>query len=286
MIPSAFQYERATSLEDALSKLKASAGAGKLIAGGHSLVPLMKLRLSEPTVLIDIARIPGLTEIGDLDGVIEIGALATHHDVATSPLVRDKCPALAEAAGLIGDPQVRNRGTLGGSLAHADPAADYPAMMLALEADIHLAGQNGTRFVPAADFFQGVLTVDLAPDEVLVKVTFTPKRMAAYAKLHQRASRFALVGVAAVLDITDGVVRSARIALTGAAAAPARLSRVEQALTGQVASAESFAAVAASAADGVEDINNDLHGSEEYRRAMIQVFTERALVAAAARQSE
>ena len=144
MIPSAFQYERATSLEDALSKLKTSAGAGKLIAGGHSLVPLMKLRLSEPTVLIDIARIPGLTEIGDLDGVIEIGALATHHDVATSPLVRDKCPALAEAAGLIGDPQVRNRGTLGGSLAHADPAADYPAMMLALEADIHLAGQNGT----------------------------------------------------------------------------------------------------------------------------------------------
>ena len=283
MIPSAFQYERATSLEDALSKLKASAGAGKLIAGGHSLVPLMKLRLSEPTVLIDIARIPGLTEIGDLDGVIEIGALATHHDVATSPLVRDKCPALAEAAGLIGDPQVRNRGTLGGSLAHADPAADYPAMMLALEADIHLAGQNGTRFVPAADFFQGVLTVDLAPDEVLVKVTFPPKRMAAYAKLHQRASRFALVGVAAVLDITDGVVRSARIALTGAAAAPARLSRVEEALTGQTASAESFALVAASAADGVEDINNDLHGSEEYRRAMIQVFTERALVAAAAR---
>ena len=286
MIPSAFQYERATSIEDALAKLKVSAGAGKLIAGGHSLVPLMKLRLSEPTVLIDIARIPDLTNIVDIDGVIEVGALATHHDVATSSLILEKCPALAKAAGLIGDSQVRNRGTLGGSLAHADPAADYPAMMLVLEADIHLTGQNGTRVVPATEFFQGVLTVDLAPDEILTKVTFVPNRIAAYAKLHQRASRFALVGVAAALDITDGKIRSARVAVTGAASTPQRLSRIEEALAGQAASVETFASVALSAADGVEDINDDLHGSEEYRRAMIGVFTERALVEAAARKSD
>ena len=285
VIPSAFQYERASSIDDALIKLKAAAGAGKLIAGGHSLVPLMKLRLSEPTVLIDIARIQDLSGVVGRDDVVEIGALTTHHDVATSTLLREKCPALAETAALIGDPQVRNRGTLGGSLAHADPAADYPAMMLALEADIHLIGPSGSRVVRAADFFQGVLTVDLTPEEILTRVTFTPNQIAAYAKLQQRASRFALVGVAVVLDITEGKIRSARVALTGAASTPQRLSRVEEALTGQVASAESFASVAASAADGVEDVNDDLHGSEEYRRAMIRVFTERALVEAAARKS-
>ena len=283
MIPTAFEYERATSLDDALAKLAAAGGAGKLIAGGHSLVPLMKLRLSEPTVLIDIAHIPDFAGIRENDGLIEIGAGTTHHDVATSTLLRDGCPVVAETAATIGDQQVRNRGTLGGSLAHADPAADYPAVMLALDAAFHLKGPSGLRAVRARDFFQGMLTVDLAPDEILVKTTFAPVRTAAYAKLHQRASRFAIVGVAATLAVRDGTISSVRVGLTGASSSPSRLERVEAALIGQPASSGSAAAAAAIAGDGVEDLNEDIHASADYRRAMIRVFTRRALDGALAR---
>ena len=285
MIPTAFDYTRATSVDDALAKLEAAHGAGKLIAGGHSLVPLMKLRLSEPTVLIDIARIPDLSGIGDRDGVIAIGAATVHHDVATSSLLRERCPAMAETAAAIGDPQVRNRGTLGGSLAHADPAADYPAVMLALDADVHLMGPAGTRVVKAADFFQGVLTVDLAANEILVKVTFAPLRSTAYAKLYQRASRFAIVGVAAAVEVADGVIRSARIGLTGASAHAVRLTRVETALAGQPATPDAIAAATASAGQGIDDLNADIHASAEYRRAMIPVFARRAVEQAIARVS-
>ncbi|HET9362571.1 MAG TPA: FAD binding domain-containing protein, partial [Vicinamibacterales bacterium] len=215
MIPTAFDYQRATSIDDALAKLKA-AGGGKLLAGGHSLVPLMKLRLSQPGTLIDIARIPGLAGIREKDGLIEIGAATTHRDVAASELLRRVCPMIADAAGEIGDPQVRNRGTLGGSLAHADPAADYPAAMLALDAEVHLKGPKGWRKVKASSFFQGLFTVDLAADEIIVGIQFTPIKAAAYAKLHQRASHFAIVGVAAALEVKGGVIQSARIGLTGA----------------------------------------------------------------------
>ena len=277
MIPTEFQYERATSLEDAIAKLQAANGAGKLIAGGHSLVPLMKLRLSEPTVLIDIARVPGLAGVSQVGDAIEIGAMTTHHDVATSEVLRDCCPVVEETAAAIGDPQVRNRGTLGGSLAHADPAADYPAVILALDASIHLTGPQGTRAVGATDFFQGVFTVDVAADEILSKVTFNPVRGSAYAKLHQRASRFAIVGVAATLDVDGGVIKEARVALTGAASCPSRLTNVEAALKGQPTSAEVIASAASGAAESVEDINGDIHASAEYRRAMIPVFVKRAL---------
>ena len=283
MIPTAFEYERATSLDDALAKLAAAGGAGKLIAGGHSLVPLMKLRLSEPTVLIDIAHIPDFAGIREAEGRIEIGAGTTHHDVATSALLRDRCPAVAETAALIGDQQVRNRGTLGGSLAHADPAADYPAVMLAVDADFHLKGPHGWRAVKARDFFVGMLTVDLAPEEILARVTLAPARAAAYAKLHQRASRFAIVGVAAALDVRDGMIASARIGLTGASSSPSRLANVEAALAGQPASSDTVAAAAGVAGDGLEDFNDDIHASAEYRRAMIAVFARRALDGALAR---
>ena len=286
MIPTAFEYERATSLDDALAKLAAAGGNGKLIAGGHSLVPLMKLRLSEPTVLIDIAHIPDFAGIREAGGLIEIGAGATHHDVATSMLLRDRCPMVAEAAATIGDQQVRNRGTLGGSLAHADPAADYPAAMLALDANLHLKGPGGWRTVKARDFFQGMLTVDLAPDEILARITFVPVRTAAYAKLHQRASRFAVVGVAAAVDARDGVIASARVGLTGAASSPSRLENVEEALAGRPVSSSTAAAAAAVAGNGIEDLNDDLHASAEYRRAMIRVFTRRALDGALARTAE
>jgi carbon-monoxide dehydrogenase medium subunit len=283
MISTSFEYSRATSVDDALAKLAATKGDGKFIAGGHSLVPLMKLRLSEPKTLIDIARIPGLSGIREKDGRIEIGAGTVHHEVATSALLRKVCPAIADCAAAIGDPQVRNRGTLGGSLAHADPAADYPAMILALDAEIHLKSAKATRVVKASDFFKGLFTVDLGADEIIAAVQFTPVKSAAYAKLAQRASHFAIVGVAAALDVKNGVVQSARVGLTGAASHATRLTGVEKALEGKPASAESIEAATRNAGAKLEEINSDIHASAEYRRAMVAVFSERALKGALAR---
>ena len=281
MIPTAFDYHRATSVEDAIRKLRDI--GGKLVAGGHSLVPLMKLRLSEPTALIDIARIPDLSGIREQDGQIEIGATTVHHDIASSGVLRQNCPMVSDAAGEIGDPQVRNRGTLGGSLAHADPSADYPAVMLALDAGINIMGPGGSRVVKANDFFQDLFTVDLAPDEVITSVRFPPIRAAAYAKLHQRASHYAIVGVAVALEVQGGTIQSARVGLTGAGSHATRLANVEQALAGQPLSAQTIESAAQVAGDDVKEINADIHSSESYRRAMISVFARRALQGAAAR---
>lgn len=283
MISTPFEYSRADSLDDALAKLAAGNGEAKLIAGGHSLVPLMKLRLSEPRVLIDIARIPGLSGIHTREEAIAIGAATVHHEVASSVLLQEACPMLAETAAEIGDPQVRNRGTIGGSLAHADPAADYPAVMLALDAAIHLKGPGGWRVVKAHDFFQAMFTVDLAPDEIIASIQFKPVKTGAYAKLHQRASRFAIVGVAAALDVRDEVIQSARVGLTGASSHATRLTDVEEAITGKPPSAATIEAAAQLAGASLDDINSDIHASEEYRRAMIPVFTRRALTRAVAR---
>jgi len=280
VIPTAFDYLRAASIDDALAKLAASSG-GKLLAGGHSLVPLMKLRMSEPAVLIDIARIPGLAGIRESGGAIEIGAATTHHDVATSPLLAKACPVVCETAADIGDPQVRNRGTIGGSLAHADPAADYPAVMLALDAEIHLRSARGARVVRASEFFQGLFTVDLAPDEMIVSVRFAPIKTAAYAKLHQRASHFAIVGVAAALEVKAGKISAARIGVTGAGPHATRLKKVEDMLVGSAPTSDAARSAAAVASLG--DLNSDIHASEDYRRAMVPVFTRRAIEAALAR---
>jgi carbon-monoxide dehydrogenase medium subunit len=280
VIPTAFDYQRATSLDDAIAKLGAG---GKLLAGGHSLVPLMKLRLSEPERLIDIGRLPELAGIRQQGAQIEIGAGTVHHEVATSKLLQDVCPVLAETAATIGDPQVRNRGTLGGSLAHADPTADYPATMIALDAEIVIRSARGTRTVRAADFFIDLFTVDLQPDEIITAVRVTPVKAAAYAKLHQRASHFAIVGVAAALDVGGGTIKSARIGLTGAISHAVRLTAVEQALQGKAASAATFESAAANAGAGLDGVSSDLHASEEYRRAMVAVFTKRALEQALAR---
>ena len=277
MIPAAFDYQRATSVEDALAKLAASNGAGKFLAGGHSLVPTMKMRLAQPGVLIDIARVPALTGIRDQSGRIEIGSCTTHHDIATSALLHQQAPVIAEAAAAIGDPQVRHRGTLGGSLAHADPSADYPAAILALEAEIHVQGPRGARRIAAKDFFRDLFTVDLQPDELIVAVSFAPAPVSAYAKLHQRASHFAIVGVGAALDVRGGVIQAARVGLTGATPCAVRLSNVEMALAAQPASEDSLKAAAAGAGDGLSDVNADLHGSADYRRAMVSVFARRAL---------
>jgi carbon-monoxide dehydrogenase medium subunit len=283
VIPTPFDYQRASSLDDALAKLQAAGGDAKFLAGGHSLIPLMKLRLSEPKILIDIARIPGLSGIREKDGRIEIRAGTTHAEVASSALLREKCPVVAETAAEIGDPQVRNRGTLGGSLAHADPSADYPAAMLAVDAEIHVKGPKGWRAVKAADFFQDLFTVNLAADEIIAGVQFAPVKAAAYAKLHQRASHFAIVGVAAALDVAQGAIRSARVGLTGASTHAIRMSNVERALAGKPAVTKTIEEAAREAGVNVEPINSDIHASEEYRRAMIAVFTRRALAAALAR---
>jgi carbon-monoxide dehydrogenase medium subunit len=283
MIPTKFEYQRASSLDEAIQLIGQSNGEGKFLAGGHSLIPLMKLRLSEPGVLVDIARIPGLSGIREKDGKIEIGATTTHHDVETSELLRSRCPMIAEAAGEIGDPQVRNRGTIGGSIAHADPAADMPAVMIALDAEIHLKGPGGWRAVKAPAFFQDLFTVDMAPDEIIAGVQFVPVMKAAYAKLHQRASHYAVVGVAAALEVDGNTCRSARVGLTGATTHAIRLPAVEEALVGKQLTADNIGAAAARAAEGLEDVNDDIHASAGYRKAMVQVFTRRALERAAAR---
>ena len=283
MIPAAFAYVRATSLDDAVAKLKAAGGGAKVIAGGHSLVPLMKLRLSEPSILIDVGRIPDLAGIHERDGKIVIGAATVHSDVAASSLLRERCPLVAEAAGMIGDPQVRNRGTVGGSVAHADPSADMPAVLVALNAEVHIKGPGGWRVVMAHDFFKDLFTVDMAPDEIIASVQFTPVRTSAYAKLFQRASHYAIVGVAAVLEVNGGTIVSARIGVTGAMSHAQRLVGVERALANRPLSKDTIAAAAEGATEGLEGINSDIHASVDYRRAMVPVFTRRALEGALAR---
>jgi carbon-monoxide dehydrogenase medium subunit len=283
VIPTEFEYKRAGSIDEAIQLLAASKGEGKFLAGGHSLIPLMKLRLSEPGVLIDIARIPGLGGVREKDGKLEIGATTTHHDVETSDLLKRLAPVVAEAASEIGDPQVRNRGTLGGSLAHSDPAADMPAVVVALGAEIHLKGPKGWRAVKAEDFFTDLFTVDMAEDEIIAGVQFAPVRTAAYAKLHQKASHYAIVGVAAALQVSGGVCQSARVAVTGASTHAQRLTSVEAALAGKRLDEATIAAASAVAGNGLQNINSDIHASEAYRRAMVKVFTRRALTAAARR---
>ena len=281
MIPITFDYRRVSSLDDALKALAASGSSAKLLAGGHSLVPLMKLRLSEPGTLIDIARIPELSGIRDNGGQIEIGATTVHHAVATSTLLLDRCPVVAEAAATIGDTQVRNRGTIGGSMAHADPSADMPAVMVALDAEIQMQSAKGQRSVKAGAFFQDLFTVDLQPGEIITAVRFVPVKTAAYVKLYQKASHYAIVGIAAVLDVKGGTIQSARIGLTGATTHAVRLTKLEQALAG--AAKDSVEKIAANAGAELQMVNSDIHASEEYRRAMVGVIAKRAVLAALAR---
>ena len=282
MIPASFEYTRAGSVAEALALLEEGGDEAKLLAGGHSLIPIMKQRLAEPGLLIDIGGIAELKGISCDGTEISIGSATTHAELAGSDLLRSYAPVVAETAAEIGDPQVRNRGTIGGSLAHADPGADLPAVLVALNARIDLQGPGERRSVAAEDFFQDILTVDLGEDEILTGVRFDGRRSAAYAKLEQRASRFALVGVAAALDMDGGICRSASVAVTGAASHAQRLTGVEGALSGAALPAGAAAATAGAGA-GLEFVNADLHGSEEYRRAMVAVIARRAIEAAAAR---
>jgi carbon-monoxide dehydrogenase medium subunit len=280
VIPAAFEFHAPRTLDDAIRLLERHGDEAKLLAGGHSLLPLMKLRLAAPRYVIDLGRISGLDTIKLEAGQIVLGALVTHAQIEHSDVLRAKCPLLRETAAEIGDVQVRNCGTVGGSLAHADPAADYPAAILALDAEMTAVSSSGSRSIPASAFFVDMLTTALRPGEILtaVRVAETgPHGGSAYVKMHQPASGFALVGIAAHLVLgVRGRVESLAIGVTGVAPKPFRAAGVEKALLGRKPSEKLLAAAARKAADGVE-ILSDLHASASYRREMAAVLTARAL---------
>jgi len=269
MIPAAFDYARAESVDHAIELLSANEDA-KILAGGHSLLPLMKLRLARPSLLVDIARIGDLSYIRQDDDAVAIGALARHHDVANSEVLQELCPIVAHTAGEIGDPQVRHMGTIGGSVAHADPASDLPTVMVALGASFAVRGPGGaSRTVAAGDFFKGLFTPDLAANEVLAEIRVPVVREAgwSYIKFHRRAQDWAMVGVAAVR--ANGV---ARVALTNMGETPLRAVGVEEALSGG-----SDPAAAAARADEGTSPPSDSFASAEYRRELAKVLVRRAL---------
>lgn len=283
MITHPFTYQAPSSIEDAVKELGRN-GEAKVIAGGHSLLPLMKLGLAQPETLIDLRRIAALREIRtDPDGTIVVGALATHRDISHDPTVRAKLAALAEAAGAVGDLQVRARGTIGGSLAHADPAADEPAPALAFDATIRAVGPQGRRDIKARDYFKGTFETALAANEIIAEIRFpalSARTGSAYAKFAHPASGFAITGVAAVVTLgSNGAVERAAIGVTGAAAAAFRATAAEKALTGSTGDAKAIAAAAAKAADGITTLS-DLAASTEYRKHLVTVYAKRAIEAA------
>jgi carbon-monoxide dehydrogenase medium subunit len=271
---------RPTSLAEAIRLLANHADDAKILAGGHSLVPMMKLRLAAPKILIDIGRLSELSGIREENGLIILGACTTHYAAETSALLQQRCPLLAETAAAIGDVQVRNRGTVGGSVAHADPAADWPAAMLALDAQMTLMQRTGTRTVKATDFFVDLLTTAMENHEILTDIRVPaagPRSGGAYCKVLQPASGFALTGVAAQMTLgADNTVQRVAVGITGVSSAPFRASATEAALQGQRATAESIAQAAARATDGIE-AEADLHASSEYRLHLARVYTKRAL---------
>ncbi|HJZ46787.1 MAG TPA: xanthine dehydrogenase family protein subunit M [Roseiflexaceae bacterium] len=281
MIPSEFQYYSPATVDEAVGLLQQHGDEAKVIAGGHSLLPAMKLRLAQPSVLVDIGKIAGLKGI-TVNGNVSIGAGTTHREVASSDAVRAACGVLAECVAQIGDVQVRNRGTIGGSLAHADPAADLPAVALALGATLSAKGPSGTRTISADDLFVEMLTTALEPNEIVTSVTF-PKlgqgEGAAYEKLRHPASRYAIVGVAAYVKLDGGNVAAARIAVTGAGPKATRQAAAEAALVGTSGDEAAVAAASDKSGEGM-DFLGDIHASEEYRRAMVKVYTRRALTRA------
>lgn len=270
MIPAAFDYEVAESVEHA-RELLGSREDAKALAGGHSLLPLLRLRAFKPALLVDIARIEGLSYVRDVGTQLAIGALTRHHDIATSPLMQEHNPLVSHAAGLIGDPQVRHRGTIGGSLAHGDPASDLPAVMLALDAEIDIAGADGVRTVPAADFFRGVFETAAGPSDVVTEIRvpkLSGEHVWSYVKFRRRAQDWATVGVAAVARRNGGVSEPA-IALVSMGATPLRAQVAEAAW----AAGDDPGAVA----DEGTDPPSDTNGSAEYRRHLVRVLVRRAV---------
>ena len=285
MIAQDFEYSAPSSLKDALGLL--AGDDVKVLAGGMSLIPLMKLRLATPGQLVDIGRIPDLNYIREDKGALRIGATTTHYQIESSATVRSRCPLLAEAAAHIGDIQVRNMGTIGGSVAHADPAADYPASLLALETRVVLVTAKGQRELPIAEFFVDTFTTALEPGEIIRELIVPVEEQSAgtsYQKMLQPASGFAIVGIAARVKKSGGKVTMARVGVTGLSGKPYRANSVEKALEGTSGSASDVQKAAASVAAGV-DANSDLHASADYRKHLAKVYTMRALTVALSRTS-
>jgi carbon-monoxide dehydrogenase medium subunit len=281
MIPQSFEYSTPATLKEALKLI--DGGEAKLLAGGMSLIPLMKLRFAQPEHVVDLAHIPGLNGIEAAGGVIRIGAMAKHHEVETSAVIRAHCPLLAETAEQIGDPQVRNMGTIGGSVAHADPAADYPAALLALEAKIRIASAMGERTVTAEDFFLDAFTTALEPGEIVVEIEAPVEEAGegyVYEKVAHPASGFAVVGVAVRIKKTAGKIAMARIGVTGLASHALRAHNAETLLE----SGADAAAAAAAVGEGA-DANSDLYASAEYRLHLARVHAGRAIATALSRAS-
>ncbi|MDQ3767358.1 MAG: xanthine dehydrogenase family protein subunit M [Actinomycetota bacterium] len=280
MIPSAFEYEVAENPQHAIELLNNFGDEAKLLAGGHSLLPLMKLRFAAPTALVDIGRIRDLSYVRDGGDHISIGAGTVYEDVHNNDALMQHCPIVAHTAGEVGDPQVRHRGTIGGSVAHGDPASDLPTVLLALDATMVVQGSEGERTIPAGDFFKGIFETALSPQDLLteIRVPKVADRGWSYQKFHHRAQDWATVGVAAVVQRSNGGVGDARIALTSMGETPLRAGAVEQALAGGADPAEASQL----ADEGTNPVSDPL-GSSEYRKEMAKVFTRRALEEALSR---
>jgi carbon-monoxide dehydrogenase medium subunit len=285
MIPPAFDYHAPKSVGEAIALLGRYGSDAKLLAGGHSLLPMMKLRFAQPAHLIDINRIPELRGIRQDGEEIVIGAMTVENELIASPLLRDRLPLLAEAPKLIADPQVRNRGTIGGDIAHGDPGNDHPAISIALDANFVLQGPNGRRTVAAGSFFQGTYMTDMAEDEILVEIRITPPPAGtgwAYEKLKRKTGDWATAAAAVVLRMSGGTVSHCRIALTNVAPMALRAEAAEQALLGQ-APGEAAIEAAAQAAMAICDPAEDLRGDAEYKTAMAGQMVRRAIRAAVSR---
>jgi len=281
MIPSKFDYARPKSLDEAFALLAEHGDEAKILAGGHSLIPMMKLRLAEPGMLVDLGAVPDLRGIAFDGKRFTIGAMTTHAAVAASAELKEHAPVLWQAANAVGDPQVRNRGTFGGALANGDPACDYAAVAFALDATFTIAGKNGTREESAAGFMTGMFETSLAPGEVLVRVAFDAAPHSAYEKYHHPASHYAIVGVAAVLVLNGDAIGSARIGITGVGDHAYRAGGVEAALAGVRPSDASAVKAACAGAAAGQEVRSDSQASATYRAAMADVFTGRAVLAAA-----
>ncbi len=282
MIPIAFDYEVAESVDHAIELLKENGDEAKLLAGGHSLLPIMKLRLATPTVLIDLGRIDDLNYVRDEGDHLAIGAMTRHCDMERDATLQEQCGLISYTASLVGDPQVRHRGTIGGSVSHGDAASDLPSALLALEANFVIKGSGGERTVAAGDFFEDYLQTTLAPDEVLTEIQ-VPKLNGAgwsYKKFNRRAQDWAVVGVAAVVERSNGSIGSARIGLTNMGSTPLRATAAESALSG---ADPSSVAEATSSADEGTSPSSDIAASSEYRRHLARVLSRRAVEEALSR---
>mgnify|MGYP003973051825 FL=1 len=279
MIPESFDYQRASTVSEAISLLQKHGEDAKILAGGHSLVPTMKLRLATPATLIDIGGISELKYINDKGDYLAIGAGTTHWEIESSDLIAQKAPALSQAAGQIGDVQVRNRGTIGGVLAHSDPQADYPGVVLALDATIVVQGSRGERTIAVSDYFTGLWETALGEDELLTEVripTDSANANSCYLKFPQPASRYPFVGCAVAMDSSAGSCSDLRVGFSGVGETAFRDSGVEEALRGNTLNESAIASASAKAAEG-RNVLSDVFVSEEYRRAMAQVYAKRAL---------